>query len=198
MYIHLSLSLPLVYLFIYLSIYRSIYLSIYIYLYRYVVVLFFGAKSGHSGVIIWAKFVFKTMFVKNIIQHRGFSTKTTSGVIIWAKLAILCCKKLGPHDNPYLAQTIAPEHGIVFCFPFFAFEIVLKYLLYIFFWTSTKFCPKLAQWTKNTLNSHILKKQRLYRPKKRFVATPNFTKHWCFTTCPFWNIKALMLNKDIT
>ena len=64
----------------------------------------------------------------------------------------LCCNKLGPDNNPYLAQIITLQNGHFFFFCFWKCAEIPIFI--VFFWTSTKIWPKKGQ--KKTITFHIL------------------------------------------
>ena len=92
-------------------------------LYFIAVELLSGPSSGFLRVIIWAKFVKKTLLFKRHykigVSAPFFWQKVCHN--IWRVLSgpswpSLCCNKLGPDNNPYLAQTITLQNGQLFLF----------------------------------------------------------------------------------
>ena len=139
------------------------------------------AKFGHLKGYYLGQVCFLHCLHKSTIKigvFRPFLTKKCAqkfeGLLSRPSWPFLCCNKLGPDNNPYLAQIITLQNGHFFLF--FAFESVLKYLIFIVvFEHQPKFWPKKGQ--KNDNSSHFAKHRLL---KNRFVATPLLTKNWCF------------------
>ena len=80
-----------------------------------------GPSLAISGVIIWAKFVFYHCLSRNTLKW-CFGTfcwivrvarKSFRGYYL-GQVPFLCCNKHGRENNPYLAQIIVPQNGILF------------------------------------------------------------------------------------
>ena len=80
---------------------------------------------------------------------------------------------------PYLAQMITLKMIIVL--PSFALNSVLKYLFYSVFEHQHKFVQTMGQKKRDLFT---FRKNTGYK-NKRFVATPSFTKNWCFISSLF-------------
>ena len=112
---------------------RRTYIYIYIFFFIYSCRVIIWAKFGDlKGYYLGQVLLKKTLFAKKHYKNRGFSTflsvhKKFEGLLAGPSWPFLCCNKLGPENNPYLAQIITLQNGHLFAF-FFAFENVLKYL----------------------------------------------------------------------
>ena len=161
-------------------------------------VLLSGPRLAFWGVIIWAEFAFyKTLFVKNTI-------KIGVSALFWNKNCarkfevllsgpswpFLSCSQLGPDNNIYLAQIIAPQN--VIC-GFLLWKICWNTCSHRVFEHQPKLAPKMGK--KNDNFSHFAKHRFI---KNRFVATPLLTKNWWFSTLIFWNQKHICWTKNIT
>ena len=99
--VSLSLSLSLSFLCslsLSLSLYRSVSLALSCLLYRFSLSLPLPEKLY---INVFLAHVFKKVQLQN----------ENSGVVIWVKFTILMLHKLGPANNPYLAQIIPPQNG---------------------------------------------------------------------------------------
>ena len=171
--------------------------SIYIYIHTYI--------HTWCGVIIWAKFgLLRCYYLGQVClffftKHCSPKNTIKKGVSAFLKKKknknncarkfevllsgpswpFLSCSQLGPDNNTYLAQIITPQNGLYF--QFLLFKNVLKYLFYSVFEHQPKLGKKGA---KKTITFHILQNTG-WRKKKRFVATPLFTKNSFFLVVCF-------------
>ena len=138
-------------------------------------------------VIIWAKFgVFHSYYlgqvcfclntvckntikigVSALIKNKKCAQKF-AGLLSGPSWPFLCCNKLGPDNNPNLAQIITLQNGHFFLF------LLLKMCWNTYFTVFFEHQPKCGQKKgKNDNFSHFSKHRLL---KNRFVATPLLTK----------------------
>ena len=91
----------------------------------------------------------------------------------------LCCNKLGPDNNPYLAQIITLQRGHFF---FFLFCACAEIPILLCFLNINQTLPRKGP--QNDSFSDFTEHRLLKRP--HFVATPLLTKTWCRSTCVFF------------
>ena len=105
-------------------------LYVYKYIHTYTVYVLWSYYLGQvwpfEGLLSGRSLCFKSTVCRKQCKIWGFSpffekkncAQKYQGVIIWAKLGMLCCTKLSPDNNPYLARIITPQDGILLPFLF--------------------------------------------------------------------------------
>ena len=79
-----------------------------------------GLLSGPSLFSFWKHGLSKSAIrgvSEQFFENQNSCAQKSQGLLSGPSWPCLCCNKLGPDNNPYLAQIITPHHGIfVFCF----------------------------------------------------------------------------------
>ena len=146
-----------IYVCVCMCIYRCVCICVCLSLSLHVVELLSGPSLASLRVILWAKFVVYFLYV--LVEKRykmGFqhvlekSCTQKSENCYLGQVGHFCCTKLGPDNNPYLAQTITLK---MVCFvPFLLSKCVEIPKFTVFFEYQHNVCPKLS---KRTTTFHI-------------------------------------------
>ena len=162
------------------------------YIYIYAVELLSEPRLASWGVIIWAKFVFTKMY-QNAIKYiyiyifRHIKKEVhLQGLVSWPTWSFLCCNKLGPDNNPYLAQIIT-SHDV-----FLSEDVLKNPSPTVLFEHQNKFA---RNWAKKTMIFHIFKARVI---NKNVLLQPPISPTMCLLSWHFLKTKALLLHKNTT
>ena len=112
------------------------------------------------------------------------------GLLSGPSRPFLCCNKLGPDNNPHLAQIMTLQNGLFFLF--LLLKMCWNTYFIVFFQHQPKFGQKRGK--QKTITFHIL--QNTSYKKNVLLQLPFWPKIGVFfSTCVFLKPKTLMLNK---